>query len=288
VRKPKGHPRKQSARIKRSNSSDETPSRSATTKPGSTPRILYVDLETSPNIADVWGLWDQNVGLVQLKQSARVIGFGAKWAGQKSVKWYGEYDPKTGANTHAEMVVSAHRLYDQADIVVTYNGDRFDHLHFNAEWVSAGLTPPSPVQSIDLYKVVKKEFRFPSNKLQYVANRLLGDSKVPHSGHALWNQCLDPHVSDEDRRKGWAMMAKYCRQDVALLEPLHERLKPWLPAKVNMSLFDGPGLGCKKCGGRDLEARGTAYTATRAFPQYRCRCCGGWTRDSRSSWSVTK
>lgn len=241
-------------------------------------KVLYVDLETSPNIADVWGLWDQTVGLSQLRESSRIIGFGAKWQGAKGVKWVSEYDPATGElSGHQQMLEAAHKLYDQADVIVTYNGDRFDNKHFNAAWAVAGITPPSPSKSLDLFKVVKRQFKFPSNKLAYVADRLLGDTKVSHSGHQMWRDCLDPGVDPERKRKAWAMMAKYCRQDVALLEPLHEKLLPWLPNSVNAALMQG-GEGCQKCGSDDLESRGTAYTATRAYPQFRCRSCGGWTR----------
>jgi DNA-directed RNA polymerase subunit RPC12/RpoP len=69
---------------------------------------------------------------------------------------------------------------------------------------------------------------------------------------------------------------------VELLGPLLEKLRPWLPATVNFALYNGEELACQKCGSDDLESRGTAYTATRAYPQFRCRACGGWTRDSRS------
>lgn len=251
-------------------------------------KVLYVDLETSPNIADVWGLWQQNVGLVQLRESTRIMGFGYKWRDGKSVRWVGEYDAATGEFSNRQaMLEQAHRLYDRADVVVTYNGDRFDHLHFNREWVEAGMTPPSPVVSLDLFKVVKKQFRFPSNKLAYVADRLLGDTKIKHSGHQMWRDCLDPDVEPERRRRAWAAMAKYCRQDVALMEPLHTKLLPWLPSKVNAALIAGGEVfACQKCGGEDLEKRGLAYTATRAYQQYRCRGCGGWTRDTRSEFGV--
>lgn len=244
-------------------------------------RVLYVDIETSPNIADVWGLWDQNVGLAQLRESSRVIGFGAKWRGQKTVHWYSEYE-----HGREEMLKAAHDLYDQADVVVTYNGDKFDHLHLNAEWVTTGLAPPSPCQSLDLYKVVKKQFRFPSNKLQYVAERLLDDSKIQNGGHSLWRRCLDPGVDELVKQKAWRLMARYCKQDVALLEPLHDRLEAWLPVKVNFSIIGGEPaqLGCHKCGSDDLESRGFAYTTTRAYRRYRCRGCGGWTRDQKSAW----
>lgn len=242
-------------------------------------RILYIDLETSPNIADVWGLWDQNIGLSQLRESSRMIGFAAKWKHEKTVRWYGE-----DKHDHATIVKQAHRLYDKADIVVTYNGDRFDTKHLNAEWAIANLTPPAPVQSIDLFKVVKKEFKFPSNKLQYVASRLIGDTKVSHSGHQMWRDCLDPGVDPKVRAQAWTMMARYCKQDTALLEPLHEKLLPWLPAKVNMALFaEGDDIRCQKCGSDDLRKDGKTYTATRAYQAYKCRACGGYTRDRRAA-----
>lgn len=255
----------------------------------SSARVLYVDIETSPNIADVWGLWQQNVGLAQLRQSSRIMGFGAMWRGAKRVRWYSEYDPKTGEmDGQQAMLEAAWKLYDQADVVVTYNGDKFDHLHFNAAWVTAGMTPPSPVLSMDLYKTVKKNFRFPSNKLAYVSERLLGDTKVKHAGHQMWRDCLDPEVDDATRRKAWAAMARYCRKDVALMEPLHDRLTPWLPAKVHMGLIGGKdSFGCQKCGSEELVSRGVAYTATRAYRQFCCRVCGGWTRDTRAAWAVS-
>ena len=253
----------------------------------SAPRVLYIDIETSPNVADVWGLWNQNVGLTQLKQASRIMGFGYKWKGSSRAKWHGEYNTVTGEFSEKEaMLLEAHRLYDEADVVVTYNGDSFDHKRFNASWVEAGITPPAPFVSLDLYKVVKKNFRFPSNKLAYVADKLIGDTKVKHSGHMMWRECLDHDIDATTRRKAWASMARYCRQDVVLMEPLHEKLLPWLPATVNAALLAGPTdtILCRKCGSADLESRGTAYTATRAYPQYRCRGCGGWTRDTAWSW----
>ena len=37
------------------------------------PKILFVDIETSPIIADVWQLFDQNVGLNQIQQDWSII-----------------------------------------------------------------------------------------------------------------------------------------------------------------------------------------------------------------------
>jgi predicted RNA-binding Zn-ribbon protein involved in translation (DUF1610 family) len=252
-------------------------------------KVLYIDIETSPNIADVWGLFKQNVGLAQLRESQRIIGVGYRWRGGGKARWVGEYDRESGKlSNRLGMLRMIHRLYDEADVVVSYNGDSFDHKHLNAEWVSEGLTPPSPYQSLDLFKVVRKNFRFPSKKLAYVAERLVGDTKVANGGHVLWRQCLDADVDADVRRRAWALMSRYCRQDVDLLEPLHDVLEPWLSGSINFSLMRGPSeeLGCPKCGGNDLRRRGFAYTSTRAYQRYQCRGCGGWTKGAKMAWGV--
>lgn len=239
------------------------------------PKILYVDIECSPNVADVWGMYDQNVGLSQLKQSSRIIGLAYRWNTKDKARWVGENNVSRSA-----MLLAAHHLYDEADIVVTYNGNSYDHKVLNAEWIRDRLTPPAPYKSIDLYRVVKKHFRFPTSKLAYVAQQLVGDTKISHSGHDLWNACLDPNIDPETRGAAWRVMSRYCRQDVDLLVPLHEVLKPWLPDTVNLALMNRLPKGCSKCGQDKLKRRGFAYTATRRYQRFRCDACGGWTRDT--------
>ena len=246
-------------------------------------RILYVDIETSPHLAHVWGMWDQNVGLSQLKKAGRIMGFAYRWKDGQKARWVSEYDASVGESSdekYLAMLEKAHQLYDEADIVVTYNGDRFDNLHFNAAWAMAGMTPPSPVQSIDLFSTVKRKLRFPSNKLDYVCKVLLGQRKVAHHGHQLWNECIDPDVDERTRAKAWRLMSRYARQDVDLLQPPHEKLMPWLPNTVNVAIFgdDHDAPACGRCGSTDLERRGFAATAAKVYQRFRCRSCGAWAR----------
>ena len=42
-------------------------------------KTLTLDIETAPQVAHVWGLWQQNVGLPQLLESGYVMCFAAKW-----------------------------------------------------------------------------------------------------------------------------------------------------------------------------------------------------------------
>lgn len=243
-------------------------------------RVLYLDIETAPVVADIWSLRDIHVAINQIKEHPRVIGVGYMWDGERRPRFISEY-----REGYSEMIERTHALLDEADVMCGYNSQGFDAKHLNAAFVEASLTPPSPYKHLDLYRIVKSNFRWPSYKLDYVAQRLELGAKLATGGHQLWVDCL---TGDEDtRRKAWARMGRYCRQDVALLPLLREALTPWQGNAINAALWvDGNDPACQKCSSANLEKRGYAYTAQSAFPQYRCRDCGGWTRDTKASWRI--
>lgn len=243
------------------------------------PRILSLDIETSPVVAHAWGLFKQNVAISQIIERPRTLCFAAKFLDQKKVHFYSEFHQGQEA-----MIAAAHDLLGQADIVMHYNGDRFDIPRLNLEFLMAGLTPPAPYKSIDLYKVIKNNFQFPSNKLAYVSEQLGLTGKVKHEGHGLWIKCLagDP--------KAWAMMRRYNTQDTKLLEDLYEKLLPWIGNHPNMGLYNNPEAGdsCTNCGSAEhLTRQGYQLTTVGKFQRYRCKKCGTWTRGSRRIGGVT-
>jgi DNA polymerase elongation subunit (family B)/predicted RNA-binding Zn-ribbon protein involved in translation (DUF1610 family) len=234
-------------------------------------KLLTLDIETSPNLAHVWGLWQQNVGLPQLLESGEVICFAAKWKDSEKTQFYSKFhDGKT------EMVQAAHDLLDLADAVIHFNGARFDVPHLNREFVEAGLKPPSPYFQIDLLKVVKKQFRFPSNKLDYVTKALGLDHKASHAGHQLWVKCMAGDY------QSWEQMKEYNIQDVVITEQLYDRLLPWIPSHPSASLYeDGEEQRCPNCGSTNLKREGKAYTAVSVFQRFSCGDCGKWSRGGK-------
>lgn len=249
-------------------------------------KVLLIDIETAPAKVHAWGLFNQNIGLSQILEDPRIMGFGAKWLNERSVRWWSEYH-----HSRTEMLQAARDLLDEAQVVVHYNGNTFDTPWIQGELAREGIDAPSPFKQIDLYRVFKKNMRFISHKLQYVAGALLEDSKVQHSGHQMWVDCLEG--DEKTKAKAWADMRKYCKKDVALLEPLFHKAKPYFPASVNFAIFEhgGDEIRCQKCGSDEfIRPKGTAYTAQRAYPQWYCKPnlggCGGWTRDTRSVASV--
>ena len=233
-------------------------------------KILLLDIETSPNTAHVWGLWQQNVSINQLMESSYVLCYAAKWLGEEDIYFDSVHQskPKT-------MLKGIHALLDSADAVIHYNGTKFDIPTLNKEFLLTKLLPPSPYKQIDLLRVVRSNFRFPSNKLDYVSQRLGLGSKHAHEGHDLWVKCMN---GDKD---AWKRMEEYNIQDVVLLESLYDNLLPWIKNAPNRNLYQDI-TGCPTCGSTRLHKRGTAVSTTGSYQRYQCRDCGSWSQGTKS------
>jgi len=177
------------------------------------------------------------------------------------------------------MLKGIHKLLTEADAVVHYNGTRFDIPTLNKEFLLTKMSPPAPYKQIDLYETVRKRFRFPSSKLEYVAKILGVGEKVDTSkvgGHELWVKCM---AGDE---AAWKIMQEYNIQDTVLLERLYDRLLPWISHHANHNLYVGEGeVVCPNCGGSSFQRRGFAYTTVGKFRRYQCKSCGAWFRNNR-------
>lgn len=231
-----------------------------------------MDIETAPNIAHVWGLWQQNVGLPQLIDSSYVMCFAAKWLGDEKITFSSveKTNPK-------RMLLKIWDLLEEADAVVHYNGTKFDIPTLNKEFLLYDLTPPAPYKQIDLLRVARSQFRFPSNKLDYVANALGLGKKTKHIGHELWVQCM------ANNPEAWKMMEEYNIQDVILLEKVYGKLQPWIKNHPNQNLFTNGEHVCPNCGGKHLHKRGTSYTIAGQYQRYKCTDCGAWSRDTKKT-----
>lgn len=241
-------------------------------------KILLLDIETAPNKAYVWGLWDQNIYLDQIEEPGYVLCWAAKWLGDKKIMFNSLHD-----SSSEDMINEVHTLVDEADVVIHYYGTRFDMPTLNQEFLFWGLNPPSPYKQIDLLKTVKAKFRLPSNKLDYVAQYFKLGAKLPHKGMRLWRGCMamDP--------KAWKIMERYNKQDVVLLEKLYDILLPWISNHPNTGLYVDTDIPvCNHCGSTHLQKRGTYHTATMSYQRYQCQGCGSWLKERTSSLSKEK
>ena len=225
------------------------------------PKVLVLDIETAPARCYVWSLATDYISPSQIIEPSRVLCFAAKWLGDKRVQFYSERDDAKA------MIQAAWELLDQADVVVGYNHVRFDIPHLQREMVLRGYGPPSPWVDIDLLTVVRKQFKFMSNKLGSVTAALGLDAKDDPGGFATWTAVL---AGDD---KAWRRMEKYNKQDVQITEELFAYLREWLKMP-HAGLWSGDMRCCPNCGSQRLSPDGVNRTKTAAYIRLWCEQCG--------------
>lgn len=239
-------------------------------------KILAIDIETAPNTAHVWGLFKQNIGINQIQETGRVMCFAAKWLNEKKISFWSEH-----YDDHESVILMAHQYLDEADAVLSFNGQSFDMPMLNREFLRFGLSPPSPYRHIDLLQVAKRRFRFVSNKMDHLSAELGLERKMEHKGHELWTECIAGDA------KAWRIMEKYNRQDVVVLEQLYRKMLPWIDTHPNMALnMDTPeDPTCTNCGSEDVHSRGVQHNKAHSYLRYQCNECGVW---MRGRYTLTK
>ena len=250
-------------------------------------RILFLDIETAPIAANVWRIWQENVGLNQIDKDWHILSYGAKWLGVDGVL-YEDQSKAVNIEDDSALLAKLWKLLDEADIVVAHNGRRFDIKKINARMIFAGMKPPSPFKVVDTLEIAKTNFAFTSNRLEYLADKLNSKyKKKSHSdypGFLLWRGVLDGD------KKAWAAMREYNEYDVLALEELYLLLRPWDRRHPNVDVYDDDHEehACPVCGSYHVERRGFTYTNSGKYQRYRCMedSCGAWSR-SRYTMNAT-
>ena len=235
-------------------------------------KILVIDIENGPNLAAVWGLFNQNIGIDMIHESSSVLCFAAKWLGDKEVFFYSDY-----WDGHDEMIRQAHRLLSEATAVITYNGDKHDFRHLNREFLLAGLPAPSPSKSIDLLKTIRQRFAFPSNKLDYVAQALGIGSKVRHPGYSMWKDAMTG--SPDEKKAAWKLFKEYNIGDIFLTEDVYNAILGWISNHPIVTVpVDTGVVVCFECGSEELSEEGVEIVGSYIYPRYFCEQCDRWLR----------
>ena len=260
-------------------------------------RVLTLDIETQRAIVEAWQTYKPFITIDNIIVDARVLCFAAKWHDTDRIIFKSCWkDPYTvnGENPAAQqdyrkMMQAAFELVNRADVVVTYNGDRFDMQWLEREFTRLDIGRPLPYKSIDLMKTNKKWFHAGqlSMKLDWSLRKMLGERKVEHGGRDLWHDIR--YGTAAERRAACNTMRDYNIGDTVKTELLFDDWLPYLP--INMALFsttDDGKLHCSKCDSTNMEraiVKGKQKywrTGAFAYPLYQCRDCGAPSKGHRS------
>lgn len=230
-------------------------------------RVLFFDIETTPNLAYVWGKYEQDV--IDYKKEWGLLSFAWKWQGSKKVHCLSRY-----TMSEKELVKYLWEILDQADVVVAHNGADFDVKKARAKFIEYGLKPPTPFKVVDTKLIARSQFKFNSNSLNDLGKLLKLGKKVETGGFQLWLDCM------AGKGSAFRKLKKYNKQDVMLLEKVYNKLRAWHPTHPNLSLMeDRPG--CPACGSKHMNKRGYTINVKSKVEKLQCQSCGHWSTGKR-------
>jgi len=234
-------------------------------------RVLLIDIESSPILGYSWKKWDTSI--IHIVDDWHLMSVAWKWLHQRKTNVLA-----TDTVTEKKLTKTIWQLFDDADIVVGHNGDRFDIKKLQAKMKEFDLKPPSPFKSVDTLKIARNHFAFSSNKLDDLGQKLKLGQKTDTGGFKLWLDCM---AGDQ---KAWDKMKAYNKQDVVLLEKLYLELRAWTPRHPNIATYmECERVACAACGSENVQARGYYHTNTGSYKRFMCKDCGTWSRGRKST-----
>lgn len=238
-------------------------------------KVLVLDIETAPVKASVWGLWNNNVGLNMIEADWYILSWAAKWIGSDEI-YYEDKSQSWDTEDDSELLKNIWTLMDQADVILTQNGIKFDNKKLNARFLLNGMPPVSNFRNVDTLVEAKKHFSFTSNRLEYMTDKLCKRYKKQtqgkFAGFELWSECMKGNA------EAWEEMRNYNMYDILSLEELYVIMRPFMKSHYNVNLYTSSTDILCKCGGDNFTNNGYAYTNLSKFDRFKCDDCGAEVR----------
>lgn len=235
------------------------------------PKILFYDIETSPNLGYYYGRkYDARI-LGKLKHSD-IFSFAYKWSGSKETFCHTQEK-----KNEKQLLHILYDLFQESDIIVAHYGDKFDLPTVRARMIHYRIQPPKILTTIDTKKVAAKYFKFDGNSLDDLAEYLGLPRKIKANMYDVWIACM------KGDKSAYQELVTYNKRDVNVLEEVYETLLPWIENHPNIAKILNPEGDpsqrghCPKCGSEKTQVKGYGRaTATSIKRQWRCADCGKW------------
>jgi len=250
----------------------------------SEPKIVFFDIETIPDMKEAMKVWCQlsnYPGQTMKATITTIICVGYKILGEKRTRCINAWDfPEweKDINDDKKVCLAIHKVLEGADAVVTHNGVRFDWKHLQTRFLVHGIPPLPKIKHIDTCLVARKSFLSFNNRLGYLGEWLVSDTKLENGGWELWVK-VSKRIKSAQK-----LMTKYCKQDVDLLEKVFTKLRPFIKNlpntnidKSTQKMIDKIEI-CPTCSSSDIIANGWAYTASTKYPRFFCKNCKSYSR----------
>lgn len=229
-------------------------------------KVLIFDIETSRVRGDMWWSGKQFVNGNSLISEGKIITIAYKWLGEDkihAVKW-------DKNNCDKQLMRDFIKVYNQADMVIGYNNDRFDNKYLNARAMKFNLDIDVSIKSFDIMKQSKRLFRLPSYSMNYLAKYTGVATKLQHSGLEMWNNIQ--YGTKKEAKKSMKLMLKYNIQDIIVTEQVYLRVRKYMKNPIHIGVLQGKEkTTCTCCGSDTLKLYKTTTTSAGTI-QHNMKC----------------
>lgn len=242
------------------------------------PKILILDIETSYIEVKhrTFSLFNNDyISHKDIEQDWYIHCIGYKWLDSKTAKVISTHQDRHKFDfDHTwdeEVVTKFYDILKEADLAIGHNLDSFDLKKLNTRFITYGLAPIIMPPTVDTLKVARKYFKFTSNKLDYIADFLIGDCKIDTES-GLWEKAFQGDY------KATKKMAEYCKQDVIITEKVYLKLRQHAhnhPSLAKIKGFhDKKTAICPVCTSKSNKLDGHQNLSAGRYQYHKCLNCG--------------
>jgi hypothetical protein len=228
---------------------------------------LFFDIEVSPNIVFSWRSgFKLNIDPDNIIEERKIICVCWKWEGNDDIQFL-TWDKK---QDDRKLLKEFIKIMDSAEEVVGHNSDKFDVKWLRTRALLQGVDMLPHYVSIDTLKHARNGFYFNSNKLDYLAKLFGEGQKKDNGGFNTWKKIIlekDPESLE--------LMVEYCKQDVAILEKVFNKLQPYVQNTTHYGVLWGEHkYSCPGCSGYNVGLH-KKYTTKMGTLRYSMKCNNG-------------
>lgn len=241
------------------------------TQKSTPPKILYYDIETTPMRAWTFRLGDQHIQHTQIVDGDKIDIICITYCWDKGPAYALDWDYKK--QDSSKMIEAFDGIVSQADIVIGQNSDSFDAKHINTQRLMHGL-PPFPDWADltdDTLKQMRRFFKFPSNKLDYISKTFGFGGKVKME----MQDWIDIVEQNENGLTSFNRMIRYGKKDVIDTRKVLHKIKPHIKPRLNMAAFYGD-VRCTNCGSHDIKKSRVKLSGSVKKQHFYCNTHNGY------------
>lgn len=220
------------------------------------PKILIYDIETAKINFELWWSGKQFVNGNNSLSDPKIITISYKWLGSDKIE-YVKWDKD---KSDQQLMKDFLTLYNQADMVIGINNDKFDNRYINARAAKYGLEVNTLVKSLDVQKQCRKLFRLPSYSMKYLGRYFeLGQQKMKVHMQDIWEDIM--YGTQKESEEAMDLLIEYNRQDIATTEALYLKLRKYLKHPIHLGVLqDQSRCSSPVTGSEDVSLFKTTFT----------------------------